>query len=472
MGRGSKAIPVTQVAKESILAATDKASELVTTARDSAVHGGKQTRNASPSIYLSRTLRGSNRSLPVAASTTKIDVSANSPKIAPEGPGALSRANSAAIENVASSTKRRGSNEKQAPNLTSKLIPSHDTTLTEPEHEPIKASNETSPWRGWFLRNGDTAKPEPPEPPTATTQSANNEVEIPIRRRNSDPSTTMSYMDEETLPRSWLGLWATTRSAKARSADGSAYAAAPSHSKPSSSGPATPSTEHAPVVQRSPVTSTNKSPGWAFWSRGPSGDTIDDAKHFNQGELVVAKPPCGITPGSPVSDAAQAVSAQRPCSVDSVRKVHNSQSPLVETESDTSRNLTKKQKINAQSEPLQAHNTTAPQNLLLPSLAGTYRSAPRLSLLESLSRWWQDDRSGETNGIQLLQSPPRIKKALAIVCTVFPDVYVMTATFWARLLESLSFESFPHYSSSSMAFYMTAYIVLFTLCHGLPEYQG
>ncbi|KAL8930579.1 MAG: hypothetical protein Q9208_000449 [Pyrenodesmia sp. 3 TL-2023] len=405
----------TAVAKESIIAATDKASELVTTARNSAARSGKQTRNASPSVYLSRTLRGSNRSLPVAASTTKIDVSADSPKIATEGPERLSRTTTAAIENEASSTKRRGSNEKQTTNLTSKLNPSHDTTLTQPEDEPNKASNETRPWRGWFLRNGDTAKPEPPEPPTATAQSANSEVEIPTRRRNSDPSTTRSRTDEEALPRSWLGLWATTRSVKALSADGSAYAAASSHCKPSSSsGPDTPSTEQAAVVQRSPVTSTSKSPGWAFWSRGLSRDTIDDATPSNQGELVVAEPRSGMTPGSPTSDAAPTVSAKRSSSVDTVRKAHNSQSSRVQTESDTSCNLTKKQKITAQSEPLQAHNTTPSQNLLLPSIAGTYRLAPRLSLLESLSRWWQDDHSDKTNGIQLLHSPPRIKRALAI----------------------------------------------------------
>lgn len=430
MRSGSKAVPVTQVAKESILAATDKASELVTTARNTAAHSAKQNRNASSSIYLSRSLRRSNRSnrsLPVATSSTKVDISADSPQTCPEDSEQLSSVTTAATtENEASRMKRGDSDEKQTPDLTSKLKSARDTTLTKPEDEPSKASNDTSTWRGWFVRTKDAAKPELSEPPTTTAQTASNEVEAPIRRRYSDPSATTSHTDEGTLPRSWFGLWATTHSAMAGSADGVAYAAAPGKSKPSSSsGPATPSTEHASVVEHLPVTSTNKSLGWAFWSRGASGGVIDDVKQSNQGELVIAEP-CSKTSSSLTPDAAETVSARRPCSMDTLRKAHSSQPSQAETEPDTLPNHTKKQRTTARGDFSQANNISAPQNLLLPSITGTYCSAPRLSLLQSLSRWWQDDGSSKTDRIQLLQNPPRIKRALAIVSTVCFDVDVIS----------------------------------------------
>ncbi|KAI4192520.1 MAG: hypothetical protein LQ346_004262 [Caloplaca aetnensis] len=344
-----------------------------------------------------------------------VDISADSPQTCPEDSEQLSSVTTAATtENEASRMKRGDSDEKQTPDLTSKLKSARDTTLTKPEDEPSKASNDTSTWRGWFVRTKDAAKPELSEPPTTTAQTASNEVEAPIRRRYSDPSATTSHTDEGTLPRSWFGLWATTHSAMAGSADGVAYAAAPGKSKPSSSsGPATPSTEHASVVEHLPVTSTNKSLGWAFWSRGASGGVIDDVKQSNQGELVIAEP-CSKTSSSLTPDAAETVSARRPCSMDTLRKAHSSQPSQAETEPDTLPNHTKKQRTTARGDFSQANNISAPQNLLLPSITGTYCSAPRLSLLQSLSRWWQDDGSSKTDRIQLLQNPPRIKRALAI----------------------------------------------------------
>ncbi|KAL8901408.1 MAG: hypothetical protein Q9207_005220 [Kuettlingeria erythrocarpa] len=425
--RGSKAVPVTQVAKESILAATDKASEIVTPARNSAAHSVKQNRNASPSIYLSRSLRGSNRSnqsLPIATSSKRVDISAHSPHTAPGEPEqCCSTITAAATENEASRMKRDNPDEKQTPDLTSKLNPARDTTLTKPEDEASKASNDISTWRGWFVRTKDAAKAEPSEPPTTTIQTASNEVETPIRRRYSDPSLTTSHTVEETLPRSWFGLWATTHSTTAGSADG---VAAPGKSKPSwSSGPATPSTEDASVVQHLPVIPTNKSLGWAFWSKGASGGMTDDVKQSNQGELVIAESHSKTSP-SLTPDAAETVSAERPCSMDTLRKAHSSQPSQAETESDTLPNHTKKQRATTRGDFSQANNISAPQNLLLPSIKSTYCSAPRLSLLQSLSRWWQDDRSSKTNRIQLLQNPPRIKRALAIVSAVCFDVDVIS----------------------------------------------
>lgn len=416
--RGSKATPVTQVAKESILAATDKASEVITTARSTALHGAAK-RTESPSVSLSRSLRGPERSSPVIASTTKVDVTANSPINPLDGfqQSATSSAIPAQYEDPTS--KQSDPNEMRTRNSGAKPDPPNDTTLAKLEGQEEKTSNETLHWRAWFSRTGELAKPEPPKASDTTDESSPHKCENTIYRRVSDPNMTISDANRHTLSLSWLGLWAATRSAKTGLADGAAVAAAPNLSIPSSSSQLPmPNAELASEAQSIQATSTDKSPGWAFWSRGTPGKPVGDAGQFEPGELVLAKPRGGVGPEYSVSNGTERASGKRPCSAEPIRRDQTSQPAQAQIQSKPLANPTKKQKTAFESEPLQANNTTSFRNLLLPPIRGTYPLAPRLSLLESLSRWWQDDRSSKTNHVQLLQNPPKIKKAIAIVRTV------------------------------------------------------
>ncbi|KAI4186840.1 MAG: hypothetical protein L6R41_003225 [Letrouitia leprolyta] len=222
--RGSKATPVTQVAKESILAATDKASDFLTNAQNPTVQAVANP-ITSPSVYLSRSLRRSNKSSSAASHNSRSghvseplnDADRDSQKPA-----------SSSVDCV-----QDGLPLPNQPN--SKEKPSHnpsletDSTNTLPpkslENQKDRAGTESLPWHAWFSRNGNATKPEPPKPPDSMQQPIPNEPESLTRRRNSDPSAASSNAAQETLPRSWLGLWA-ARSLKTELADGGTVAAA------------------------------------------------------------------------------------------------------------------------------------------------------------------------------------------------------------------------------------------------------
>jgi len=68
---------VTQVAKESILAAGAAASEIISSAQRR-VSPRRANPSRNPSLYLSKGVGGSSRSLPLAATTTKLHITSNS----------------------------------------------------------------------------------------------------------------------------------------------------------------------------------------------------------------------------------------------------------------------------------------------------------------------------------------------------------------------------------------------------------
>ncbi|KAI4152402.1 MAG: hypothetical protein LQ341_000709 [Variospora aurantia] len=411
--RGSKAKPVTEVAKESILAATDKASELVTTARGTATQGANREA-VSPLIYLSRSLRGSQRSLPVAATSATSDIASESlrnPKEVSSSPAAIS---TAFVENEDSSTKRRVLNQKPSNGLTPKTECPEGKISICIANEGRQASEATPNWRAWFSRTGEPAKPEscksPSSSPSIMVLPADNETKDSIRRRNSDPSTLIKNTNGDRLPRSWLGLWAASRTPKSGSADGPACTAAPSfNNPPASSEPTTPGTGHEAVMQVSQLTSMIQAPGWAFWLRSSPGNTFSNTKRFMQAEMVIADDLSQAGSASPALDTNREVSDKRPRFVNPGRQVHTSRSAQMHTQSEIVSTKVKNKKTTADSEVLKSKK--ASKNILLPPIESIYPSAPKFSLLDSFSRWWQEDKATR---LQLVQNPPRIERALAI----------------------------------------------------------
>lgn len=312
----------------------------------------------------------------------------------------------------------------------SKEKPSHnpsletDSTNTLPpkslENQKDRAGTESLPWHAWFSRNGNATKPEPPKPPDSMQQPIPNEPESLTRRRNSDPSAASSNAAQETLPRSWLGLWA-ARSLKTELADGGTVAAASIDKPLSSSVPVTPKTEDVPIVSNT-QSSTSKAPGWAFWSREAPRDTTSDTSQANKGELVLADSPDQAAATSPFLKSSQNTSAKKPVSMESTQNSSSSRAATAQISSKTPPVATgKPSKTTGTSKTNSLDEDKTSKNLLLPSMASTYHPAPRLSLLQSLSRWWQDDRSSGGNRVKILHNPPRIKRALAIVST--PIIY-------------------------------------------------
>ncbi|KAL9015366.1 MAG: hypothetical protein Q9173_000022 [Seirophora scorigena] len=411
-------MPVTQVAKESILAATDKASELVTTAHGTAIHDAKGE-TVSPSVHLSRSLRGSQESSPVAASSATSGAVFGPYKTPKEEFHSPATVSAGSVDDEDSTIKRHVLNQKPSKCLKPKSDFPEGKTSIQVEDEGRQARERSLHWRAWFSRTGEPTKPEARKSPSTMILPADSETKDPICRRNSNPSTSISKANEDNLSRSWLGLWAAARTPKSGSADGVTCTAAPSlHNPPTSCESATPGSRNESLMQESQPTSVDKSSGWAFWSRSPPGNTVDDTKQSKQAGLVIADGHSRAGFASPVLDVNRGASAKRPCSVNSGRKAHTSQSAQTRTLSETLYIPVKKQAITAESEVLHSNKVTPSKNLLLPRIQSTYRSAPRLSLLESFSRWWQDDLAEKTTSVQLVHNPPRIEKAVAIVSTV------------------------------------------------------
>ncbi|KAI4166928.1 MAG: hypothetical protein LQ343_007631 [Gyalolechia ehrenbergii] len=409
---GSKATPVTQVAKESILAATDKASGFLANAQNPTAQTAADSMT-SPSIYLSRSLRRSNKPQSAASHTPKSDVTSESPNATHVESQQPAPSSFGPAQNETSILNQHDLREKPSPNPSPEPGPPNMSTPKNLQSQESTANIEGLPWRAWFSRNGSTAKPEPPKPPDAVSPSVPNEPESPVRRRNSDPSAGSSNTTQDTLPRSWLGLWA-ARSAKAGSADGATIAAPASIDKPlSSSVPATPNAEDVSVASNT-QSSTTKAPGWAFWSREASGDAAVDTIQSNKGELVLAESPAQVATASRSLNANQNNSAKRPVAREPAQKASVPNLAPAQTPSDTLPKDTGKSSRDKipKNEELGANKSS--RNLLLPSLASTYRPAPKLSLLQSLTRWWQDDRSSGGSCVKVLHNPPRIKRALAI----------------------------------------------------------
>ncbi|KAL8944726.1 MAG: hypothetical protein Q9216_000295 [Gyalolechia sp. 2 TL-2023] len=410
--RGSKATPVTQVAKESILAATDKASEFLANAQNPA---GQNAANSmtSPSIYLSRSLRRSNK-LPSAAShTPKADVKSESPNAIHADSQQPAPSDVGPDLNETSSLNHGDQKEKPLPNQSLEPDPPSTSTPKNLPNQEGTANTESLPWRSWFSRYGNTAKPEPPKPPDAVLPTAPDEPESPVRRRNSDPSAGSANTPQDTLPRSWLGIWA-ARSVKAGSADGAAMAAAAaSVDKPvSSSVPTTPTADGVPMASNTQSSST-KAPGWAFWSREASGDTAIDTVKPNKGELVLAESPAQVATASQTLKPNHNKSAKRPVSMEPTQKATISNLGPAQSPSDTSPKATGKSLRTKTSMGDQGGANKISRNLLLPSMASTYRPAPKLSLLQSLNRWWQDDRSsGGNRGVHGYFPAPLIRSVL------------------------------------------------------------
>ena len=409
---------MTQVAKESILAATDKASELLPSAPSSTARDATNSVSA-PSKYLSRSLQRSAKPPAAASPIPESDFAlgaSNHAHVASQQSTALKGASG---QNQLPASGKHSSEEKTDANPSpSPLLPDPSTSKRLGTQE-INGSVDSLPWRGWFSRNEETKKPEPQQPPDVHSQSALNKAEDPIHRRNSDPSAASSSTTQNTLPRSWLGLWA-ARSAKTGSADAAAFTAAVGMDKPpSSSVPTTPKTESTPLAPETQSTSFAKSPGWAFWSRESAGNITGDTS--DKGELVLAE----SNPQTPAESSdlhkTQRDSGKRPLSVESAQKNGVPESKRSQMYSNAPNNIARKSPQKNIAEGALAKVNDDTKNLLLPPIADTYRLAPRPSLFQSLSRWWQDNQSRDGDHVKLLHNPPRIKRALAIVrapCTL------------------------------------------------------
>ncbi|KAL8739157.1 MAG: hypothetical protein Q9181_000186 [Wetmoreana brouardii] len=405
--RGSKAIPVTQVARESILAATNKASEAVTTARNP-ISRGIATPNRSPSTYLSRSKGSSTKSLPVEPSAKKSEFTPGTASNSHEPLSQLSLSSADGAQNKTSAVKQEQATDESLSNTNSEQYSERKATHQPQDVQKKKAQNETPLWRGWFPSYGETANPEAPKPRNVAAEASVSEIESAVQPEETSLSIELPSSGRETLPRTWLGLWSNANSAKASAPD-----AAPSGTLASTKRNVEPQVEDKSKVPHAQATDTAKSSGWAFWSTEASRSQGTNGNSLNVGKLALAGSPSQSHPESAVLNGAPKVPRTDPGPATLSQKARAPQSRkaehAIDNSSELNGSLTQERIPEKEIRP-----RGQSKNLLLPPMTETYRSTEKPSLIRTLTWWWQYKQSSDVNNARFVDSPPRIGRALVI----------------------------------------------------------
>ena len=408
----------------------------------------------------------SSRSLPLAATTTKLNITSN----------ALSSANGAAKEGQAPATKE-GLQPDVSDETGVKLISRDEKAQTsipperpqvEDEADPqskakppetTKTTIDSASWLTWFsraenARGDDTIRPSlgnnnehtsntNKDRPQSTILQAPDDIPTPpIPRRNSEPPPGSPQAQEKPLTRSWLGLWgnASTQTAAmpAESATGAAKTTFDSseqeqcqNQKPFEPDPVT--------TPRPPAESlgAQRSYGWAFWSRDQAkSDDERQSPNSNIGELALAGSSSQSKPENAIIDEARGVPSK-------VGKRQRPQSLDLPEEHKKPRNANAVEKV-AAPEPAAAppkakpaadagsKTKRMPENLVLPPFKRTYQAVVKPGVIQQLSRLLHLGPQSEPKHVDIVQNPPHIKRALAIVRKT--ELLVSTSNLIANVL--------------------------------------
>lgn len=303
-----------------------------------------------------------------------------------------------------------------------------------------KSAESSSRWLGWFsssanqttqgsatgqgiVANGQISKVNVddlsgPKSPALQASVAPNSQE-----RDSDPNGVIAGTQRNLQPRSWLGLWSnaalpvekSTMSEVTRNSSGLSHDDAKAHSATSN---VVQDTKPPPLTSLAPAheSETPKSTGWAFWSRESSKDDRSGPKE-SFGKLALAGSPSQSHPESAVIEEARGIPGNmgRNETPRSVEKAEDTRS--FKPEDDAGRKLETPAAKSTPKSIDQARIKTkkSSQNLILPSLTRTYRAVEKPSVFQQLSRFLQSSRLPDTKHVSIVQDPPRIKRALAIV---------------------------------------------------------
>ena len=466
--RPRKAVPVTQLAPESILSDSNTAPEALTSVKRSA----KLKTKRSPSLQLTLGKANSNRSPPADATTTRVNAVSR---------GSVSAASKLRHKPVAEEQakgdvtqyrqiKRSSDGDIKDNNLDSLSSPRADgSTGQEPseikEPSATAIANGGHGWLGWFSRPTLEPKkasgsappslrsPDPPLPPDdASSRPPNLETDTMVL-----PPVPGDSRPIPSKP-SWLQMWSggsakvehntaeDTQVAPSDQASGKPLAAAASGTSISSASnsqvlPAEPS---APPTLRG---SDSKSSGWVFWSRdhkadGPAG--MSDEAHV--GEIAVSDTPSQKRPRktSITLDSTKPVSSSKDTRMPITKGQGTAKAKDVSSlqlkdsgPSTPTQKTTEAQKegtATSMSAKLPAQDAEASKqlqasvpNLLLPSFSETFTLQETPNLLQLLGRLLNYSRYQEEKHLHRIKDVPKLKSALAIgVHGYFPAPLIRT----------------------------------------------
>lgn len=445
-------MPVTQVAKESIAAATSVATNIVASA-PSTLPGRSISLKLSPSKYLSRNKVAPGRSAPLAATITKLNITSNTSELptADSGPkdqapitadgGTIDKGLQVSVPNdapIEASSIETGRNQDSK----SKSSPDSTVDMNDSLVSTGRAANTSSGWLSWFSSPSNSLSQQlGPEQSTPVNGHSENGLVQPRRisldpkigelSRNqggdSDPDAVANDNASASQARSWLGFWGSNSALSPEESRVEATAEASGevfHGKAKDKGAVS-----APLQGSKPPSSLSqtqagtsqvpRSTGWAFWSRenanSETSRSIDDVD-----KVAVADSLSQSQPEMAVINEAKGI----PRKIGKIEKsklqeiMPDKTSSQVSTGEDEElrKMVATSSEIRSKAmEPARKQAKNVPSNLVLPSFRSTYREVDRPSLFQQVGRFLQHKRAPDTKRVGILHDPPRIKKAVAIV---------------------------------------------------------
>lgn len=387
--------------------------------------------------------------MPLAATTTKLHITSNATnstnsaaKNGKEYKNQIGPFREQEIQSGFKMALKAEKSEDAIPKNTSKNRDTRPESKNQVSEVP-KIANESASWLNWFSKSeiatddetsiaqpdGDTSSASKNRSKSSISEALQDAPTSPKQRRNSEPSPISPNVLQEEAPRSWLSLWGNTSTQTKSSSSASAIGIA-SNPQTDSSGtgsqtgkvddakPGAVSTSQPP---QQPIDSIKSSYGWAFWSRSqPKSDDEKTRPGSVVGELALAGSSSQSKLESAVVDEARGVpnkvsKRQRPQSLEGAEDPKRPRASGNGAKNDSIPEAVPlapeiKPKVDAGSKAKRI-----PDNLLLPSFRNTYRSVGRPSLIQQISSLLQLSSPSEPTHVDIVQNPPRVRRALAIV---------------------------------------------------------
>lgn len=461
---------MTQVARESISAAGNAASGIISSARARRTPSGLVR---PPSLYLSRSMGSSSRSLPVAATTTKLNITSNATMRSQDS--SENRQPPGYEQPDTTSTADHASGDGEDAKIGEEVVsteqikqdvasdPEAQTCPPKPDPmslDPRRSTTEPSIWLGWFSRNAvsnqSNSTTQPPEPAVNSSQSSQLPSENPLdgtsaheshkpvaqepERDQSNKNTLITRSSTASpRPNSWFNLWHNAAAAPPAAAGEEHLLPAPEPQKSPTPMPA-PNADRSPEQIKAPVEGATKeiqtppgpgktvgrAPGWAFWSRdSPKQEDKALSATAENGKLAVADTTSQNSPKSATAEKVTSLGKRvRPQSLDRTDGATSSPESGLVTHL-TSGSATSKTKLPELVASKQLQSVLP--NLVLPMFENTYGPQQNPTLLQQLGKLLRYCKSPNGQHIQIVRDPPRIKKALAIgVHGYFPTPLIRT----------------------------------------------
>ncbi|KIV87865.1 hypothetical protein PV11_03383 [Exophiala sideris] len=460
-----KARPLAEVARESVSSASNALQEVASVTKD------RIRPQRSPSLAMALGKTTSNRSLPVDATTTTVNATAES--ATPNGKrrpqGASNNNNSKTKEEPATeSTAPKGEPkpEKEDDNEPAPKPAAPDTASLSSEQAQIAQAS----WLGWLARrDGSVVQPadtQPmPGPNTPTTTAASTATDNAENGIQPEPETSQQERqanEAATNKRSWYQMWNGGEAPSTASQKDQAPTlpgSIPTSENVDNTKPASnieipvPATSSKPNSQASSIVTSappplsgdgSKSSGWVFWSRDkkvPSTTKSENDPHI--GEIAISDTPSQGKPKrasislkdeakpilrpSPQEERTKKATSDKAATpkltpVEQAQPARHERKPSIMKEGST----TKAESSNATAvarEPIEVGTprkaSPAPSrlrtpDLLLPPLKETLIYEEQPSIIQQLARLLYYTKEPHLKHLHLVRDPPRIKNALAI----------------------------------------------------------